>query len=98
MPGMRSRPALALIAGLVLALPAAAQAQQLKITLTSEATLQQVRDTPPLKKVNSGDSVEYKDLLLNVEAQFGKKAGKPVAYDEGILTYRGTKKPQTIYG
>jgi hypothetical protein len=95
---MRRRLALGLLAGVVLAFPGAAAAQRVTITVTSETTVQKVKDTPPLKQTNPGDAVEYKDLLLNVGAQFGKKAGEPVAYDEGIITYQGKSKPQTIYG
>jgi hypothetical protein len=95
---MRRRLSIALVAGLALALPAVAQAQKVRITVMSYVTLQQVKDSPPLKKTNAGDAVEYKDLLVNVKAQFGKKAGKPVAYDDGIITYKGKSKPQVIYG
>ena len=95
---MRRRLILASVVALALAAPAAAQAQKVTFAVMSYVTLQQLKDTPPMKKTNPGDAVEYKDLLVNVKAIFGKKAGKPVAYDAGIITYEGAKKPQVIYG
>jgi hypothetical protein len=98
MPGVRRRLPLALLSVLVLALPAAARAQTVTIQLTSVTVLTQVKDTPPLKKLNKGDSEEFKDLLLNARVQFGKAKNKPVAYDKGFITYQGANKPQQIYG
>lgn len=95
---MARRLVIALVAAFALALPAVAQAQQVTFSVMSYVTLQQVKDTPPLKKTNAGDSVEYKDLLVNVKATFGKARGKPVAFDAGIITYAGAAKPQVIYG
>jgi hypothetical protein len=78
--------ALALVsAALVLVAPA--QAQTVKILLTSVATVQILHDTPPKHKVNKGDWVYFKDLLLNRVAQFGKKKNQPVAFDVGTVTY-----------
>jgi hypothetical protein len=77
---------LALLAvGLVLVAPA--QAQTVTILVTSVSTVQILHDTPPKHKVNKGDSVFFKDLLLNKVAQFGKKKGEPVAFDVGTVTY-----------
>jgi len=83
---------------MALAVPAAAQAQTVTIRLTSITTLTQVKDTPPLRKLNVGDGEEFKDLLINEVPQFGRAKGKPVAYDQGLIVYRGEHKPQRIYG
>ena len=78
--------ALALVsAALVFAAPA--EAQTVKILLSSVSTVQVLHDTAPKHKVNKGDSVFFKDLLLNMVAQFGKKKSQPVAYDVGTVTY-----------
>jgi hypothetical protein len=88
----------AFLAVVALALPAAAQAQKVTIELTSVTTLTQVKDTPPLKRLNKGDGEEFKDLLINAKPQFGKAKNKPVAYDRGIIIYEGANEPQRIYG
>src|SRR5579864_3303812 len=72
-------------AALIVALPA--RAQTVKILLTSVSTVQILHDTPPKNKVNKGDSVFFKDLLLNRVAQFGKQKRQPVAFDVGTVTY-----------
>jgi hypothetical protein len=97
---MRRRLSLALLLALALAVPVAgaARAQKVTIQLTSVTTLTQIKDTPPLKKLNKGDGAEFKDLLINARPQFGRNKGKPVAYDKGIITYQGANKPQRIYG
>lgn len=86
---MRLLLALAL-ASTVLVLSAAAQAATVKIELTSETMVVQQHDTKPKGKVNKGDSIDFRDLLLNRVAQFGKAKGQPVAYDVGHLVYRST--------
>ena len=45
-----------------------------------------VHDRAPKGKLNAGDSIAFRDLLLNRKPQFGKKTGKPVAYDVGTMT------------
>jgi hypothetical protein len=94
---MRRRLPLALLSVVALALPGAAFAQTVTIDVTSITTLTQPHDTPPKGKVNKGDSLEFKDLLVNRKAQLGVAKGKPVAYDAGIITYAG-KNRQTVYG
>jgi hypothetical protein len=81
---------LLLVSSLVaaLAVPAAAEAAVVKIQLTSETTVVLQHDTKPKGKANKGDSIDFKDLLLNRVAQFGKAKGQPVAYDVGHLVYR----------
>ena len=64
-----------------------AQAQTVKIRLTSLTTILGQHDTQPKGKANKGDSIDFKDLLLNKEPQFGKATGKAVAWDEGEVLY-----------
>jgi hypothetical protein len=71
-----------------LAASVGAQAATVEIQLTSVTTVVQQHDTKPKGKANKGDSIDFKDLLLNRVAQFGKANGKPVAYDVGHLVYR----------
>jgi hypothetical protein len=84
---MRLPPALALVSAAVI-LTASAEAATVKIQLTSVTTVVQQHDTKPMGKPNKGDSIDFKDLLLNRVAQFGKAKGQPVAYDVGHLVYR----------
>jgi hypothetical protein len=77
---------LALVAA-VLALPAVASAEKLKIRLTSVQTLQLVKDSLPRGKTNKGDVIEFKDLMRNEVRQFGKAKNAPVAFDAGTVTY-----------
>ncbi len=72
---------------LALVLSPAAQAQTVTIQLTSLTTIVVPHDQAPKGKPNKGDSIDFKDLLTNRTAQFGKKKGKPVAYDAGTLVY-----------
>jgi hypothetical protein len=64
-------------------------AQTVTIQLTSLITQRADHDLPPKGKLNKGDYVGFKDLLLNRKAQFGKKVGLPVGYDVGTLTSTG---------
>jgi hypothetical protein len=64
-----------------------AQAQTVTIRLTSLLTVRQDHDRAPKGKASKGDSIDFKDLLLNRKPQFGKKAGVAVAYDVGTMTY-----------
>ena len=68
----------AILATLALVLTPIAQAQTVTIQLTSVTTVAQQHDTKPLG-ASKGDSIDFKDLLLNRVAQFGKAKGKPVA-------------------
>jgi hypothetical protein len=77
----------AILATLALVLTPIAQAQTVTIQLTSVTTVAQQHDTKPLG-ASKGDSIDFKDLLLNRVAQFSKAKGKPVAYDVGVLTYK----------
>ena len=69
----------------------ARQAQTVTIKLTSVTTVAQAHDIKPKGVANKGDSIDFKDLLLNRVSQFGKAKGKPVAYDAGVITYTSSK-------
>ena len=84
---MRIPLGVAAVAGLVFAVAPAAQAQTLTIEVTSVPTQAKVHDRAPQGKLNAGDSIAFRDLLLNRKPQFGKKVGKPVAYDAGTIMY-----------
>ena len=66
--------------------------QTVTIQLTSLITQRADHDLPPKGKLNKGDFVGFKDLLLNRKAQFGKKVGLPVGYDVGTMTSTGGAK------
>jgi hypothetical protein len=84
----------AAFAALVLAVlvTSGAQAQTVTIQLTSLITVRQDHDRAPKGKASKGDSIDFKDLLLNRKPQFGKKAGIAVAYDVGTMTYTSATK------
>jgi hypothetical protein len=75
------------VVALTLAFAATAQAQTVTIELTSLTTIAKPNDLAPKGKPNKGDSISFRDLLINRKPQFGKKKGKPIAYDVGTLTY-----------
>jgi hypothetical protein len=75
------------VASLALFVTAAAQAQTVKIELTSFTKVAHITDTKPKGVLNKGDSIKFGDLLKNRAAQFGKKKGEPVAYDSGTIVY-----------
>jgi hypothetical protein len=74
-------------AAVALALSAGVQAQTVKIRLTSLTTVEVPHETMPKGRPHRGDWIEFKDLLLNRAAQFGKAKGRPVAWDEGEVRY-----------
>jgi hypothetical protein len=75
------------LAPLALVFAATAEAQHVKIEVTSVTTQVKAHDLPPKGKPNKGDTIAFKDLLLNMTSQFGKATGKAVAYDAGTLVY-----------
>jgi len=79
------------------ALASSAHAQTVTIRLVSVQTEVEQHDTAPQGQANKGDSIDFRDLLLNTVPQFGKKTGKPVAYDVGTLLYT-SKTAQTMKG
>jgi hypothetical protein len=84
----------AILAVLALLVTPVAQAQTVTIQFTSVITVAQPHDTKPAGP-SKGDSIDFKDLLLNRVAQFGKAKSKPVAWDAGTITYK-TKTLTTI--
>src|SRR5262249_17396460 len=66
--------------------------QTVTIQLTSLITQRTDHDLPPKGKLNKGDFVGFRDLLLNRKTQFGKKPGLPVGYDVGTMTSTGGAK------
>jgi uncharacterized membrane protein len=95
---MRARTALALAALAVLAVPAAGQARPQDTTLTIKVTSVSVKlaqkDVPP-KGASKGDTVFFRDALLNAAAQFGKPAGAKVGSDHGTMTF--TSKTAALF-
>jgi hypothetical protein len=93
---VRTRLAALSLLGLVAALlPLGAQARTqetvLVIKVTSVAVKAAVvKDVPP-KGASKGDSVVQSDKLLNVAAQFGKKAGATVGSDSGTMTFTSAR-------
>jgi hypothetical protein len=67
----------------------ARHAQTVTIRLTSAITQRTDHDVAPKGKLNRGDHVDFRDLLLNRKPQFGKKTGLPVGYDIGTMTSIG---------
>jgi hypothetical protein len=88
--------ALAVVAA-VLVVPLAQAGSSITVVVTSYTTVQQTHDTPPRGKVNKGDRIDFKDLLVATTTQLGKAKGKPVGYDAGTVLYTGGKT-QTISG
>jgi hypothetical protein len=74
----------------------ARSAQTVKIELTSLITQRADHDLPPKGRLNRGDYVGFRDLLLNRRAQFGKKAGLPIGYDVGTMTSTGGAKTEIV--
>jgi hypothetical protein len=70
----------------VLGAPSAATAAAQTIRVTSVTISMLGHDVKP-KGPSAGDSVTYRDRLLNAAAQFGKKRGAVVGSDRGKLTY-----------
>ena len=70
----------------------------LTLRLMSLNTVAQGTDAPPKNRWSAGDRLNFKDLLLTAEPrQFGKKKGKPVGYDAGVIEYAGgTKQRMTV--
>lgn len=70
-------------AGLPVA-PAGAQTQQIKVISVSVATVS--HDVGP-KGASKGDTIVYRDRLVNAAAQFGKKKGVQIGSDSGTMTF-----------
>jgi Allene oxide cyclase barrel like domain len=76
---------LAALAAVLTPGPASAATQQ-TIAVTSVTVSLSSRDVGP-KGASAGDSVTYRDRLLNAAPQFGRKRGAVVGSDHGRLTY-----------
>jgi hypothetical protein len=75
---------LALVTALAVA-PAAA-AKKLTISVTSVSVSIKPTDIAP-KGASKGDTVVYRDRLLNAKAQFGRAKGAAVGSDRGTMTF-----------
>ena len=86
---MRLRFASLLLLVALVAVPAASSAQKRPTTISvvSVATKVVERDRPP-KGGSKGDTVVFRDNLLNAEKQFGKAKGAKVGTDYGTLTFK----------
>jgi hypothetical protein len=69
------------------AVSGAQAATHVTLRLTSFTTVTQSHDTAPKGKLNKGDSIDFKDLLVATSDQLGKKQGKPVGFDAGTVLY-----------
>jgi hypothetical protein len=81
--------AAALLAALAAAAAApGAQAGRLTIVVTSVSLSAKPTDVSP-KGTSKGDTVEYRDRLLNAKKQFGRAKGAAVGSDRGTMTFTG---------
>ena len=71
----------------LMAVPAA-QAKTLTLEITSVSVSIKNHDVGP-KGASKGDTIEYRDRLLNAAAQFGRKKGAVVGADHGTMTLTG---------
>lgn len=93
---MARRLLLAVLLAAFAAAPAAQASSSVTLIFTSYTTITKTHDTAPRGKPNAGDTIEFKDLLVAVSTQLGKK-GKPVGYDAGMVEYT-SKTAQKIEG
>ena len=78
---------LVLIAALAaVVLTPAAQAGRLTIVVTSVSVSAKPTDVAP-KGTSKGDTIEYRDRLLNAKKQFGRANGAVVGSDRGTMTF-----------
>jgi hypothetical protein len=75
---------LVFLGALVLAAPAAAAVQTIKVT---SVTVKLTRHDAAPKGTSNGDTVTSSDRLLNAAPQFGRKKGSTVGSDVGTLTF-----------
>jgi hypothetical protein len=69
-----------------LSLPAAAAAAKTVTIAVVSVGSAKVHDRPP-KGTSKGDTVVFRDRLLNATAQFGRKKGARVGADRGTMTF-----------
>ena len=65
---------------------ASAATQQIKVISVTISTVS--HDVAP-KGASKGDTIVYRDTLVNAAAQFGKKKGVEVGSDSGTMTFTG---------
>ena len=68
------------------AVTAAAVTQQIKVISVTVSTVS--HDVGP-KGASKGDTIAYRDRLVNAAQQFGKKKGEAVGSDSGTMTFTG---------
>jgi len=77
----------ALLAALTVAVLApAAQAETITFSVMSVALSVKQSDVPP-KGPSKGDTIAYRDRLLNTAARFGRPKGAVIGSDHGTLTF-----------
>jgi Dirigent-like protein len=64
----------------------AAEAKKVTIALTSVSISAKQNDVAP-KGASKGDTIVYRDRLVNAKAQFGRAKGAPVGADRGTMTF-----------
>jgi hypothetical protein len=82
--GMRRVSLLAVVTALAVA--PAAEAKKLTIAVTSVSISVKPTDVAP-KGASKGDTVAYRDRLVNAKAQFGRAKGAAVGSDRGTMTF-----------
>jgi hypothetical protein len=65
---------------------ASAATQEIKVISVTVSTVS--HDVKP-KGASKGDTIAYRDTLLNAAPQFGKKKGAAVGTDSGTMTFTG---------
>jgi len=68
------------------AVTASAVTQQIKVISVTVSTVS--HDVGP-KGASKGDTIAYRDRLVNAAQQFGKKKGEAVGSDSGTMTFTG---------
>jgi hypothetical protein len=66
----------------------AAEAKKVTFAVTSISLAAKPTDVAP-KGTSKGDTIEYRDRLLNAKAQFGRAKGAAVGSDRGTMTFTG---------
>jgi hypothetical protein len=82
---------LAVLAALLVATAfgaSSADAGRLTIRVTSVSLSSKAHDVAP-KGASKGDTIVYRDRLVNARAQFGRAKGAAVGSDRGTLTFNG---------
>jgi hypothetical protein len=83
----RSLGAVLVVIAAAVAAPAA-QAKKLTFKVTSVSVAIKPTDRPP-KGTSKGDTIAYRDRLVNAAAQFGRAKGAAVGTDRGTMRFTG---------